>query len=164
MGGKKYVFLLAGILGFFALTARRIPPHQAGLYVALFFLGGCVSVMGDLIAFIPRSFYFHLFVFPAGFLRLHRLGKHHAFCRGKRDVLGDFFIYAGPLWNQGNFQGGQTVAGGGLHFLLHAGSFWGIPFDVAGLRAAFCDSIFPGRPAPHQAAADFCLCRGCWPR
>ena len=64
MGGKKYVFLLAGILGYFALTARRIPPHQAGLYAALFFLGGCLSVFGDLIAFIPRSFYFIFLIFP----------------------------------------------------------------------------------------------------
>ena len=64
MGGKKYVFLLAGILGYFALTARRIPPHQAGLYVALFFLGGVVGVIGDLISFIPRSFYFIFLIFP----------------------------------------------------------------------------------------------------
>ncbi|MGA2852602.1 MAG: O-antigen ligase family protein [Verrucomicrobiota bacterium] len=64
MGGKKYIFLLAGIVGYFALTARRIPPHQAGLYVALFFLGGCVSIMGDMIAFIPRSFFFLFLFFP----------------------------------------------------------------------------------------------------
>jgi hypothetical protein len=64
MGGKKYVFLLAGVLGYFALTARRIPPHQAGLYVALFFLGGCLSAIGDLVAFIPRWFYFIFLIFP----------------------------------------------------------------------------------------------------
>jgi len=64
MGGKKYVFLLAGIVGYFALTAQRIPPHQARLYVSLFFLSGCVSVMGDMIAFIPPSFYFLFLFFP----------------------------------------------------------------------------------------------------
>jgi hypothetical protein len=64
MGGKKYVFLLAGILCYFAFTTQRIPPHQARLYVALFFLSGCVSVMGDLIAFIPPSFYFIFLFFP----------------------------------------------------------------------------------------------------
>jgi hypothetical protein len=64
MGGKKYVAVLAGILGYFALTARRIPPHQAGLYMALFFLAPCLSVMGDLIAFIPSSFYFVFLIFP----------------------------------------------------------------------------------------------------
>jgi hypothetical protein len=64
MGGKKYVFLLAGILGYFAFTAQRIPPHQARLYVALFFLGGCVGIMGDLITFVPPSFYFIFLFFP----------------------------------------------------------------------------------------------------
>src|SRR5208282_1446 len=64
MGGKKYVLLLAGILGFFALTARRIPPHQAGFYVALFFLAGCVSITSELIAFVPPSFYFIFLFFP----------------------------------------------------------------------------------------------------
>lgn len=64
MGGKKYIYLLAGILSYFALAARRIPPRQAGLYVALFFLSGCISVVGDLIAFIPSSFYFIFLFFP----------------------------------------------------------------------------------------------------
>ena len=65
MGGRKYVYLLAGILGYFALTARRIPPRQAGLYVALFFLPGCLSVLGDLIAFVPVWFYFIFLFFGA---------------------------------------------------------------------------------------------------
>ena len=64
MGGKKYIFLLAGILGYFALTARRIPLERANLYVGLFLLGGCIGAMGDLIAFIPRSFYFIFLFFP----------------------------------------------------------------------------------------------------
>jgi hypothetical protein len=65
MGGKKYIELMAGILGFFAFTARRIPPHQAGLYMALFLLPFCVSVFSDLIAFIPSSLYFiYWFISP----------------------------------------------------------------------------------------------------
>jgi hypothetical protein len=64
MGGKKYVTLLAGILGYFALTARRIPHERANFYVGLFLLGGCVGALGDLIAFIPRSFYFIFLLIP----------------------------------------------------------------------------------------------------
>jgi hypothetical protein len=64
MGGKKYVFLLAGVLGYFALTAQRIPHRLAGLYVALFFLGGCFSVLGDLVAVVPSWFYFIFLFFP----------------------------------------------------------------------------------------------------
>jgi hypothetical protein len=64
MGGKRYVFLLGAILGYFALTARRIPPQQAGLYVALFFLGGCANVIGDLVSFVPSAFYSVFLFFP----------------------------------------------------------------------------------------------------
>jgi hypothetical protein len=63
-GGKKYVTLLVGILGYFALTARRIPVHQAGLYVGLFFLGGCFSVIGDFISFVPSAISFIFWFFP----------------------------------------------------------------------------------------------------
>jgi len=65
MGGRKYVMLLAGIFSFFALTARRVPPHQAGLYVAMFFLGGCLNALGDLVSFVPRSVYFLFLFIPA---------------------------------------------------------------------------------------------------
>ncbi len=35
-GGKKYVFLIVAILGYFALVARPIPPEKARLYVTLY--------------------------------------------------------------------------------------------------------------------------------
>jgi len=63
-GGKKYVLLMAGILSYFALTARRIPPERAGLYVALFFLGGLVSIIGDFYAIMPSWSRFIFWLFP----------------------------------------------------------------------------------------------------
>src|SRR5208282_5663998 len=63
-GGKKYVYLLAGILSYFALTARRIPPERAGLYVALFFLGGVLSMIGDLFSIVPSWAHFVFWFFP----------------------------------------------------------------------------------------------------
>ena len=38
VGGKDYFYFLAAVAGYFVLTSRRIPPHRAGLYVAMFFL------------------------------------------------------------------------------------------------------------------------------
>jgi hypothetical protein len=64
-GGKSYVLLLVGILGYFALAARRIPPNRVVLYVGLFYLGGCTSVIGDLAAYVPSSLYFIFQFFPA---------------------------------------------------------------------------------------------------
>ena len=65
MGGKRYFFLLGGILAYFALTARRIPPQRAMLYIALFFLPQCSSAVGDLVAVLPSSFNFLYWFFPA---------------------------------------------------------------------------------------------------
>ena len=47
-GGKKYFYFLAAVVGYFAFTSRRIPPHRAGLYVALFFLSGLTYGLSEL--------------------------------------------------------------------------------------------------------------------
>jgi hypothetical protein len=65
MGGKKYIMLLIGILGYFALTARRIPPNRAGVVVVLFFLGFCTAAIGDLVSITPSSLNFIFLLFPA---------------------------------------------------------------------------------------------------
>jgi hypothetical protein len=53
-GGKKYIFLIVGILGYFALVAHRIPLEKAQRYVSLFFLGGALAVVGDFATVAPR--------------------------------------------------------------------------------------------------------------
>jgi hypothetical protein len=65
VGGKRYVYLFVAILGYFALTARRIPVKSAGLYIALFYLGSCASVIGDLAPYVPRPLWFIFAFFPA---------------------------------------------------------------------------------------------------
>lgn len=61
-GGKKYVFLIVAILGYFALTAVPIPPQKARQYVVFFFLGGVLSFIGDFYpiapGFLKPIFYF----------------------------------------------------------------------------------------------------------
>jgi hypothetical protein len=66
-GGKRYIFLICGILGFFALKAKRIPLEHAGLYLGLFFLSGCFSVIGDLYSYVPRQFNFIFWLFPPNY-------------------------------------------------------------------------------------------------
>ena len=63
-GGKEYVFLLMGILGYFALTAQRIPPERVKLYVSLFFLAGFAGFIGDLAPYLPHQLYFLFAFFP----------------------------------------------------------------------------------------------------
>jgi hypothetical protein len=83
VGGKRYVYLIVAILGYFALTAKRIPPKKAGLYVALFFIPAASTVIGDLATLIPFQSSFIFLLFPAnvggavngpGITELTRLG------------------------------------------------------------------------------------------
>ncbi|MGH7992239.1 MAG: hypothetical protein ACREDQ_01895, partial [Limisphaerales bacterium] len=62
-GGHKYFYLIAGILGYFALAARRTPPDRVNLYLGLYFLGGVVAVMSDIIPLLPHAAYFLYYVF-----------------------------------------------------------------------------------------------------
>ncbi len=52
-GGKKYIFLVVAIVGYFALTARAIPPEKAKWYVGIFFLGGALSCIMDFYTIAP---------------------------------------------------------------------------------------------------------------
>jgi hypothetical protein len=65
VGGKRYIMLLSGVVGYFAITARRIPPDKARLYVRLFFLSFSTSLIGLLFAVITPSLYIIFLIFPA---------------------------------------------------------------------------------------------------
>lgn len=62
VGARRYVELLVGILGFFALTTRRIAPGQVRRYLALFYLGAVAGALALLYGRLPSAFNF-LFLF-----------------------------------------------------------------------------------------------------
>jgi hypothetical protein len=64
VGGKRYIFLLCGVIGFFALTAHKIPEQKVELYMKLFFLGGITAAIGNLANLLSPSLYFILLIFP----------------------------------------------------------------------------------------------------
>ena len=39
MGGKRYLYILCALFGYFALVAHRIPARKVNLYVNLYFHG-----------------------------------------------------------------------------------------------------------------------------
>ena len=63
-GGKRYIVMLAAIIGYFAIINRQIPPKHAGRYVALFFLGGTTMAIANLPGVINPAFNFLFFLFP----------------------------------------------------------------------------------------------------
>src|SRR5437867_1511455 len=62
-GGRNYFYILAAVMGYFAFTSHRIPTPRAGLYVAMFFLSGLTSVIGDLAFAAGPHFYFLTAIF-----------------------------------------------------------------------------------------------------
>jgi len=63
-GGRKYLYVLAGIATYFAFTAQRISPKNARLYTSLFILGGVTLFIGDLYTVMPSPFKFIFLFFP----------------------------------------------------------------------------------------------------
>lgn len=90
-GGKKYIYLLGGILGYFALTARRIPPERRHLYIGLYFLGSVTAALGDLLPILPHSFYFIYWFFNPTVSTLYAGG--HARLEGATAVATGVIAY-----------------------------------------------------------------------
>ncbi|MEO7299440.1 MAG: O-antigen ligase family protein [Verrucomicrobiota bacterium] len=63
-GGKKTVFVIGAILGYFVLTRHTVKTGSAYLYASLFFLGGVSSVIGNFLPLVNPAFYFIFGIFP----------------------------------------------------------------------------------------------------
>jgi hypothetical protein len=68
IGGRRYWTAFAGIAGFLAMIAQRIPPQKAMLYVGLFFLAPILNSVGNTIDFVAPSFYWIFLIFPVEYL------------------------------------------------------------------------------------------------
>jgi hypothetical protein len=66
-GGKRYITLLAAILGFFALSWHRIPKERAALYVGMFYLGGITWILATVFQWVDPSFYLIFMPFQVEF-------------------------------------------------------------------------------------------------
>jgi hypothetical protein len=63
-GGKKFVFLLAAVIGYFAISSQRIPLEKARKYLAMFTLPGLLAAMSNLIWYAGPTFFFLYYIFP----------------------------------------------------------------------------------------------------
>ena len=64
-GAKRYLGVFGAILGYFAITARRIPAEKAFFYISLFVLGGVTAMVSDIVYAAGPSLYFLFVLFPA---------------------------------------------------------------------------------------------------
>jgi len=63
-GGKRLVFILAAIVGYYAISSQRIPIEKAARYTGLFFLSGMTGAVSNLIYLAGPAFYFLFIFFP----------------------------------------------------------------------------------------------------
>ncbi len=162
-GGKSYILLLMGILGYFALTAQRIPPKRVKLYVGLFFLAGCTGAIGDLARFLPASLYFIFAFFPVDPYNLESapgVVEYHARYAGLgvAGMAGFLFMLA--------FYGARGIFASGrlwrpvlfilFAFLLLAGGFRSTVLLCGGL---FFASMLSGAAASDKSVSILHSCR-----
>jgi hypothetical protein len=67
IGGRGYYYILAAIIGYFALASIPIPADKQKRYVNLFLLSSLVTGVSNLIYFAGPSFYVLFLIFPMGF-------------------------------------------------------------------------------------------------
>ena len=65
-GSKGYVYLLAAIIGYFAMTSSPISALKARLVPSLFFLPGLTSLLSTLIYYAGPTFFVLYAIFPSG--------------------------------------------------------------------------------------------------
>ena len=73
-GGRNYFLILAAILGYFALTSRRIPLDRAKSYSAIYFLSGLTALVPNVVYLAGPAFYFFFYLFPSGMAAEQLLG------------------------------------------------------------------------------------------
>lgn len=64
IGGRRYIFILGAIAGYYAISLNRIPLTRAKLFTNLYFLGGTLVLLGTAPLVLGRGFDFLWYLFP----------------------------------------------------------------------------------------------------
>jgi len=84
-GGKSFVYIFIAIVGYFALSAIRIPKEKVLLYTQIFFLSSITVVFSTIVYLMGERFYF-LFLF---------VPIDYAVGQAQADLVGGVQRYAG---------------------------------------------------------------------
>jgi O-antigen ligase len=63
-GGKKLVYIIAAVIGYFAISSHRIDPSRAQRFTSVYFLSGVTGVISNLLYIGGPAFYFLFLLFP----------------------------------------------------------------------------------------------------
>lgn len=159
VGGKRYIFTLGAILGYFALTAQRIPAEKTRRYTMVYFLSPVTSAISDISMFVgPSAVYYIFLLFPssgmwepsggaAGQVEIERLGGIAAACTAVTTTMmalygiGGIFTMRKP-WRSALFLGAFIVSmlGGYRSVLVSMALTFALLFWLEGL---FHTGFFP---------------------
>jgi hypothetical protein len=64
IGGKRYIFILGAVAGYYAISLNRIPLARAKLFTNLYFLGGTLVLLGAAPLALGKGFDFLWYLFP----------------------------------------------------------------------------------------------------
>jgi len=73
-GGRKYYYIWAAIMTYFAVSAFPISDRKRTLCASLFFLSGITSIVGNLAYTLGPNFYFLYLLFPSDFVFFQAMG------------------------------------------------------------------------------------------
>ena len=64
MGGKRYIYMIAGVIGFFAMTSHFIPAKKTSVYMGGFLLGNMTNLIPNLVPYLGFGFPILFNIFP----------------------------------------------------------------------------------------------------
>ena len=67
-GGRRYYTLILAVVGFYAVSCRRIPRAKAPLYMALYILSGLTIALGNFAYLAGESFWWLFNIFPVDYV------------------------------------------------------------------------------------------------
>jgi O-antigen ligase len=94
-GGKRYVLLIAAVVGYFALSTVRVPVEKAFGYLKLYCLGTLTLIMSNAAYMLGPSFYWLFLLFPVEFAMDQAVADH--FGGSLRRLNGIGFAMVGPF-------------------------------------------------------------------
>ena len=117
IGGKHYLYLFIGFVGYFALTAQKIPRKKAIFYVTLYYIGSITAAIGQVAALISPALYFVTALFPG-----EALNEDAGFSGGGVGIM-----RLGGICGAGVAIGYTLLSRFGVQGILESRKFWRLP-------------------------------------
>jgi O-antigen ligase len=101
-GGKKFIFIFAAVIGYFALSSHRLEMRRVQKVTSIYFLSGLTGIIANLVYLAGPALYFLFLIFPTD----NAIGN----------AMEDFAVGGGPRFSR--IAGAAAAGTAALHFLI----------------------------------------------